>query len=81
MKDKDYNCSALHSAGDGSLYLAISALCAYTPLVICLLFALLCWYLNAKLKVYAGVAQLAERNLPKVEVEGSNPFARSEVFD
>src|SRR5436190_10076998 len=25
----------------------------------------------------AGVAQLVERNLPKVDVEGSNPFARS----
>ena len=25
----------------------------------------------------AGVAQLVERNLAKVEVDGSNPFARS----
>ena len=25
----------------------------------------------------ASVAQLAERHLPKVDVEGSNPFARS----
>ena len=26
---------------------------------------------------HAGVAQLVERNLAKVEVDGSNPFARS----
>ena len=25
----------------------------------------------------AGVAQLVERNLPKVDVEGSSPFSRS----
>ena len=25
----------------------------------------------------AGVAQLVERDLPKVDVEGSNPFSRS----
>ena len=29
------------------------------------------------LLVKAGVAQLVERNLAKVEVDGSNPFARS----
>jgi hypothetical protein len=27
--------------------------------------------------VYAGVTQLVECNLAKVDVEGSNPFARS----
>ncbi len=27
----------------------------------------------------AGVAQLVERELPKLEVEGSNPFARSKI--
>ena len=26
---------------------------------------------------HAGVAQLVERNLPKVDAEGSSPFARS----
>ena len=29
------------------------------------------------LRCKAGVAQLVERNLAKVEVDGSNPFARS----
>ena len=28
---------------------------------------------------YAGIAQLVERNLAKVEVEGSRPFSRSRV--
>ena len=28
-------------------------------------------------KIYAGVAQLVEHHLAKVDVEGSNPFARS----
>ena len=28
----------------------------------------------------AGVAQLVERNLAKVEVEGSRPFSRSSFF-
>ena len=28
---------------------------------------------------HAGVAQLVERNLAKVEVDGSNPFARSKL--
>ena len=28
-------------------------------------------------KLYAGVAQLVEHHLAKVDVEGSNPFARS----
>ena len=27
--------------------------------------------------LFAGVAQLVERNLAKVEVEGSSPFSRS----
>jgi hypothetical protein len=30
---------------------------------------------------YAGVAQLVERNLAKVEVTGSNPASRSLFFD
>ena len=29
---------------------------------------------------YAGIAQLAERNLAKVEVGGSNPLSRSKNF-
>ena len=33
--------------------------------------------LPEKGKPQAGVAQLVERNLAKVEVDGSNPFARS----
>jgi hypothetical protein len=28
----------------------------------------------------AGIAQLVERNLAKVEVEGSSPFSRSSLF-
>ncbi len=30
-----------------------------------------------RFNLIAGVAQLVERNLAKVEVEGSNPFSRS----
>ena len=33
--------------------------------------------LPEKGKPQAGVAQLVERNLAKVEVDGSNPFTRS----
>ena len=31
--------------------------------------------------VYAGVTQLVECNLAKVDVEGSNPFARSTPYN
>jgi hypothetical protein len=30
--------------------------------------------------VYAGIAQLVERNLAKVEVAGSNPVSRSNIL-
>jgi hypothetical protein len=30
--------------------------------------------------VYAGIAQLVERNLAKVEVAGSNPVSRSNLY-
>ena len=30
-----------------------------------------------KAEIDAGIAQLVERNLAKVEVDGSNPFSRS----
>ena len=33
-----------------------------------------------KISVNAGVTQLVECNLAKVDVEGSNPFARSTLF-
>ncbi len=29
---------------------------------------------------FAGIAQLVERNLAKVEVAGSNPVSRSNIF-
>gem|GEM_PF-4126186 len=32
------------------------------------------------LKIYAGVAQLVERNLAKVDVTGSNPASRSLIL-
>jgi hypothetical protein len=34
---------------------------------------------RARLQKYAGVAQLVERNLAKVEVESSRLFSRSKV--
>ena len=34
-----------------------------------------------KSPVYAGVTQLVECNLAKVDVEGSNPFARSTPYN
>ena len=33
----------------------------------------------SKLTTLAGVAQLVERDLPKVDVEGSKPFSRSKA--
>ena len=33
----------------------------------------------SKLTTLAGVAQLVERDLPKVDVEGSKPFSRSKI--
>lgn len=33
----------------------------------------------SKLTTLAGVAQLVERDLPKVDVEGSKPFSRSKM--
>ena len=34
-------------------------------------------YLQLVINIYAGVAQLVERNLAKVDVTGSNPASRS----
>ena len=36
--------------------------------------------LNIKWQCNAGIAQLVERNLAQVEVEGSRPFSRSRIL-
>jgi hypothetical protein len=44
---------------------------------------IICLSFNLKRKImecFAGVAQLVEHHLAKVDVEGSNPFARSKFF-